>query len=311
MSADLWFFGTGRFAARCLSELASAYSPSLVVTAPPKRSGRGMKLCPTPVEETALQLRLRLFHSPSVNCDEELLSMLRRKTPDAIFVIDFGQKIASPWLDTPRCGCLNIHPSLLPLYRGAAPVQRAVMDGAGKTGVTLFRLVEKMDAGPILYQTESAIGQDETSGELLDRLAVLGSRLFTDHAESILRGSAPLTPQDERVATLARKIEKSEARLSPELTAQALHHLVCGLNPAPGAYVIFRGKRLKILTSRPSDLNVPQGVLKSVGGTLFLGARQGALELKTLQPEGKRVMVASDWLKGLKLREGEAVDCRQ
>jgi methionyl-tRNA formyltransferase len=267
-----------------------------------------MKLHATPVEEAALQLNLKLFRSASVNEDKDLLSLLHQSAPDVILVIDFGQKIGVPWLDAPRRGCLNIHPSLLPLYRGAAPVQRAIMDGTEKTGVTLFRLVEKMDAGPILYQAESAIGEDETSAELLDRMAVLGSRLFTDHMDAILDGRAPMRVQDESRATVARKIDKSEARLSAELTAETMHHVVCALNPAPGAYVVFRGKRLKILASHPGRLSVPKGVLKSVGGALYLGTRQGSLELKTLQPEGKKAMAASDWLKGLKLAEGECVD---
>ena len=308
MSANIWFFGTGHFAARCLREIARAYPPALVVTAPPSVAGRGLKTKLSPVEETALELGLPLRHSPSVNRDEELKSTFTATPPEAILVIDFGQKIGEPWLNGPRCGCINIHPSLLPLYRGAAPVQRAILDGTAETGVTLFRLVEKMDAGPVWQQARAVIGENETAGELFDRLAVLGSSLFVGHFEELRAQQTQLTPQDDSAATVAPKIDKAETRLDPAKSASVVHNLVRGLQPAPGAYFIFRGKRVKALATRRCDVSAEAGTLFERDGALFLACGEGSVELVSVQPEGKKPMDGRAWLKGIRLEKSEMID---
>ncbi|WP_462362987.1 methionyl-tRNA formyltransferase [Pyramidobacter porci] len=309
MTAKIWFFGTGCFAARCLEEIASKCRPQLVVTAPPSVAGRGLKTRSTPVEEVALKLELPLRQSAAVNRDADLIRLYGSEKPELILVIDFGQKVGEPWLNGPRCGCINIHPSLLPRYRGAAPVQRALMNGETETGVSLFRLVEKMDAGPVWLQERRPIDPEENAGELLERLAAAGARLFAENAASLLDGTATLTPQDETLATVAAKIDKSEARLDLALGAQKLHDLVRGLCPAPGAYVTFRGRRVKILKTRVAPHPAAgSGKLFAAGGRLFLGTPQGALELLTVQPEGKRPMEAGDWAKGLRLEKDEKLD---
>lgn len=309
MTAKIWFFGTGCFAARCLEEIASKCRPQLVVTAPPSVAGRGLKTRSTPVEEVALKLELPLRQSAAVNRDADLIRLYGSEKPELILVIDFGQKVGEPWLNGPRCGCINIHPSLLPRYRGAAPVQRALMNGETETGVSLFRLVEKMDAGPVWLQERRPIDPEENAGELLERLAAAGARLFAENAASLLDGTATLTPQDETLATVAAKIDKSEARLDLALGAQKLHDLVRGLCPAPGAYVTFRGRRVKILKTRVAPHPAAgSGKLFAADGRLFLGTPQGALELLTVQPEGKRPMEAGDWAKGLRLEKDEKLD---
>lgn len=308
MNGSVWFFGTGRFAARCLNEIVRAYPPALIITQPPSVAGRGLKTKPSPVEETAAALGLPLRHSESVNRDEELKAIYAATQPDVILVIDFGQKVGEPWLTGPRCGCINIHPSLLPLYRGAAPVQRAVIDGQAETGVTLFRLVEKMDAGPVWLQGRATIGEYETAGELLDRMAVLGSSLFVAHFDELLEGKAALTPQDDAAATVAPKIDKAETRLDPDRPARAVHDLVRGLQPAPGAYFVFRGRRVKVVATRLSDAAAEAGTLFERGGAPHLACAQGSVELVSVQPEGKKPMDGSAWLKGIRLEKGEAVD---
>ncbi|MDY4032230.1 MAG: methionyl-tRNA formyltransferase [Pyramidobacter sp.] len=309
MTAKIWFFGTGGFAARCLEEIAPECRPQLVVTAPPSVAGRGLKARVTPVEEAALKLGLPLRHAAAVNRDADLIRLYESEKPELILVIDFGQKVGEPWLHGPRCGCINIHPSLLPRYRGAAPVQRALMSGETETGVSLFRLVEKMDAGPVWLQGRCPIGPEENAGELLERMAVAGARLFTENVASLLNETAALTPQDEALATVAAKIDKSEARLDLALGAQKLHDLVRGLCPAPGAYVTFRGRRVKILETRVAlHPDAGSGKIFAAGGRLFLGTPQGALELLTVQPEGKRPMAAGDWGKGLHLEKDETLD---
>ena len=308
MSANVWFFGTGHFAARCLSEISRVYPPALVVTAPPSVAGRGLKTKPSPVEETAAALGLPLRHSESVNRDEELKKIFAATPPEVILVIDFGQKVGEPWLNGPRYGCINIHPSLLPQYRGAAPVQRAVIDGQAETGVTLFRLVEKMDAGPVWLQARAEIGESETAGELLDRLAVIGSSLFAEHFEELRAGKAALAPQDDSAATIAPKIDKAETRLDPAKSAKAVHDLVRGLQPAPGAYFVFRGKRVKVLATRRGDASAEAGTLLDRNGSPLLACAEGSVELVTVQPEGKKPMDGSAWLKGIRLGQGETID---
>ena len=309
MSAPIWFFGTGNFAAACLREISKEYPPSLVVTAPPSVAGRGMKSKISPVEETAVELNLLAYRSPSINKDSDLLSQLEEKTPALILVIDFGQKVKEPYLNAPPCGCINIHPSLLPHYRGAAPVQRALMDGVLSTGVSLFRLVEQMDAGPIWIQSQTEIGENETAGELLNRLAIEGSIILKERVKYLLEGKVAFVPQSEKEATIAPRIEKSEARLDAVLSSKVLHNKVRALSPAPGAYVMFRGKRVKILkTCRNDQSSEGAGVLNCLSGKVLLGTSSGCLELKTVQPEGKKPMDALDWLKGIRLEKGEKID---
>ncbi len=267
-----------------------------------------MKTRVSPVEIVARGLNLKLRHSASVNKDDELQNIFAQEKPDLIFVIDFGQKIGEPYLSVPRYGCLNIHPSLLPRYRGAAPIQRAIMDGAKTSGVTLFRLVEKMDAGPVWVQAESEILPDETAGELLQRMAILGSRLFIENADGILNGTIVPKAQDESFASIAPKIEKSEGKLSPQLPAEKLFCTVRGLNPAPGAYITFRGRRVKILESRVETVAGEPGCLFLSDGKLLLGTAENSLRLVTVQPEGKKPMAAEDWLKGLHLTCPEKID---
>ncbi len=309
--SSIWFFGTGSFAATCLELLAQdpQCRPELVVTSPPTVAGRGLKERPSPVEEAALAAGLPLVRSSSVNRDDALKIQLQQRAPELVLVVDFGQKIDEPWLTGPRLGCLNIHPSLLPQYRGAAPVQRAIMEGCSVTGVTLFRLVEAMDAGPIWFQEAFAIGREETAGELSRRLAFEGSTIFKKGVKLLLSGDVALHEQTDTGISTAPKIHKAEALLDPDKTALVLHNQVRAMNPQPGAYFRFRGKRVKVWRTGVGDLGLRSGALKSIDGRLWLGTAQGALELIAVQPEGKGTMGADQWEKGLRLTGGEEIDC--
>ncbi len=301
--------GNGFFASKCLESMSEAgTSPSLVITAPPRPSGRrGMAPSPTPVETSATELSLNVHRSSNVNSDSVLLDMLDIERPECILVIDFGQKVKEPYLSHPKAGCLNLHPSLLPAYRGAAPVQRAIMDGHDKTGITVFRLVEEMDAGPILIQETIDIGRDETSGELLFRLAYIGGVLLSRGVESFIDGEILPQPQNSLLATYAGKIDKTEALLSWNLSAISIHCIVRALNPSPGAYFYLQGRRVKLWKTEVID------ELQGEPGTVFLDERgypmvkclRGAVRLLTVQPEGKRNMTGVEWVRGSHLSEGD------
>ena len=298
MDANIWFFGTGQFAARCLGNIAGKVRLSLVVTQPPARGGRGLKLHTSPVEDAALSLGLELVHSEAVNKDAALLERLGAEKPDLIFVIDFGQWIGEPWLSAPRLGCMNIHPSLLPQYRGAAPVQRALIDGCARTGVTAFRLVRAMDAGAVWLSEETEILPDEDFPRLRDRLSDIGCAMVCEHIGELLGGDAVFTEQDESGVSYAQKIDKSESALDAEKDARALHNLVRGLYPSPAAYAVHNGKRLKVLKSAVSDVKGTKGDIFAKDGRVYLGTADGSLELLTVQPEGKKAMDARDWARG-------------
>ncbi len=310
---SLWFMGSGSFGANCLDGLCSdGLVPDLTITMPPRPAGRrGLSLKPTPVEAKACELGLKLYRSSNVNQDDFLLRAIAESPPEAIFVVDFGQKIDEPFLSAPHVGCLNVHPSRLPEYRGAAPVQRAIMDGASETGVTVFRLVPEMDAGPIAIAQTITIEPEETSGELLFRLAYIGSVLLKKTVQLICKGELSLQPQDADRATYAKKIDKSESRISWERPADEVHNLVRGLNPSLGAYVLFRSQRLKIW--RTDWLPGQEGPLVGVfcldtNGYPLVQCQKGAVRLREVQPEGRRRMDAREWAKGSHIKEGELME---
>ncbi|MCF4150410.1 methionyl-tRNA formyltransferase [Dethiosulfovibrio sp. F2B] len=305
-----WFMGTGSFASLCLSRIVElGLIPKLVVTMPPRRGGRrGLAETPTPVDVLATERSLNVHRSIDVNSDRTLLDRMESDGPSVIFVIDFGQKVGEPYLSIPEYGCLNVHPSALPLYRGAAPVQRAIMDGAKQTGVTVFRLVEKMDAGPILISQSIEIDSEETGGELLFRLAYIGGDLLNRGVHLLKEKGISLQDQDHLKATYAHKIDKAEALLSWEMSAVAFHNTTRALNPTPGAFTFFRDKRLKIwrTTLTEKDLDDVVGAVRiDEEGFPVVRCSSGSVKLMEVQPEGRRTIDGKDWFKGSHLSEGD------
>lgn len=305
-----WFMGTGPFAAWCLKALTEAgMMPDLAVTMPPVPSGRrGSALRPTPFEAAAVELNIKIHRSSNVNRDAFLLNLMESDPPQAVFVVDFGQRIDSPFLETPALGCLNVHPSLLPLYRGAAPVQRALMDGKNETGVTVFRLVREMDAGPVILSESVAIGPDESCGELLFRLAYIGGALLVRGVESLIEGRIVPREQNSKISTYASKIDKAEARIRWNSPAESIHNCVRALNPQPGAYSLREGQRLKIWRTKPApdDFGMPLGsVFISDDGYPLVQCLNGSVKLLEVQPQGKQKTGGSDWLRGAHLEKGE------
>ncbi|MDL2263230.1 methionyl-tRNA formyltransferase [Synergistaceae bacterium OttesenSCG-928-I11] len=300
------FIGSGAFAARCLDLLCEWKLPSWIVTAPPKAAGRGNRLTRTSVgrfvEERAIFSNVPLVESACASKDDRVFLMKRDVPVDFAFVIDFGQLIREPLLAWGEpIGCLNIHPSLLPRYRGAAPVQRALMDRVEETGVTIFKLAPGMDSGPVLLQRKIVVGEDD-AGALLERAAVAGVAAFTEYAESTPMTEWRFAPQDDALATTAPKISKEEERIDWSRSAGEILRKIRALAPKPGAWTTFGEKRLRILGASASTLRAKTrpGTLTLDASSLSVSTGDGALSISLVQMEGKKVQSAAEWKNGLR-----------
>jgi methionyl-tRNA formyltransferase len=244
--------------------------------------------------------------SASASSDEAVLELKKNVLVDFAFVVDFGQFIREPLLDyNGRIGCLNIHPSGLPRYRGAAPIQRALMDGAEDIGVSIFKLGRGMDSGPLLIQEKLAVAPFEDFGSVSERAAVLGVEAFIGLVSKTSVREWNFLPQDEALATYAPKISSGEERIDWRMTASAISNRVRAFSPRPGAWTTLRGKRLLILSARPIEGNPENGAqpgeLRLGGGNPSVVSSDGFVELITVQPEGKKPLPASAWKNGLRM----------
>ncbi len=301
------FFGTSEFAVPTLRALVeSAHGVGLVVAAPAQPSGRGRKLVPSPVETEARALGLAVL-SPEDPNDPAFVAKLKSRSPDVAVLAAYGYILKPPLLAAPALGFLNIHPSLLPRYRGAAPIQRAILAGEQQTGVTVIVLSEQVDAGDIIEQEAVPVGQDETAGELSQRLADAGARLVLDALTRFGEGTPARTPQDPKLATRAPKIAKSERSIDWRESAQQIHNRIRALSPEPGAVTSFRQRRIVLLRSRipsTSDEGEPGQLLIQHEG-LVVAAGSGTVEIIELKPEGKRAQTGQDFRNGLRPVAGE------
>jgi methionyl-tRNA formyltransferase len=279
-----------------------------VVTNRPTRAGRGLRERPSAVEQTALALGLPLERTGTLSQNETIQETLASNPPDLIFVVDFGQLIREPFLSTPIHGCLNIHPSRLPRWRGSAPVQRAILNGDLATGVTVFRLTEELDAGPVLTQTQTPIPLLMDSTELLKILALEGSQIAVQGVESIIEGSYQFSEQNSELSTYAAKLKKTEAEVSWGQDSIHVHNTVRAFASSTGAFVSVRGKRLKLWRTAPVDAQGEPGrILSLAEGGLVVACAEGAIRLAEVQAEGKRRMSGADWACGDRLRAGEGL----
>ena len=303
---NFWFVGTGHFAAALLPILAGSYSFSRIITRTPSKANRGLKEEITPVERAAIETGLKPIRTPFLVSDTSLRDDFFINKPDGIFVIDFGEKITDPFLTGTKFGCLNIHPSLLPKYRGAAPIQRALENGETYIGVTLFRLTEEMDAGPVILQISEDISLEADYTGLMNRTAVLGSELANEWLRKIITAPDQVLAcsQDQLAATYAPKILKSESHQSFNIAAKVLHNRVRAFCPNPGVWVLFREKRLKLISTYPLEETHTSSeageIIGSYDGLPVVRCKVGSIILKQVQPEGKRVMSGADWINGLR-----------
>lgn len=303
----LVYLGTPEFAVPTLEALVAAgHQVTAVYTQPDRPKGRGQALAMPPVKECALRLGLPVKQPEKVR-EAGVYEDLGAERADAMVVVGYGQIIPQRIIDLPRWGIINVHASLLPKYRGAAPIQWAVANGERVTGVTTMQIDAGLDTGDILLMDETAIGPDETSVELGARLAQMGAALCVRTLAGLADGTVQRRPQSHTEATLARILEKPDGVVDWTLPASTIHNRVRGFQPWPGGTALFRGQPLGIVRTRPADgLNGAAGLIAAQAKRLFVACGAGtALELLEVQPAGKKRISAADFLNGARLQEGE------
>ncbi len=291
--------GTPQFAVRPLHALAEAgHELAAVVTRVDKPAGRGRSMAAPPVKLAAQQMGLTVFQPKRVR-ESEFVETLRNLVPDVIVVAAYGQILPKEILFMPKYGCVNIHASLLPAYRGAAPINWAVIHGDSETGITIMRMDEGMDTGDILMQERVSIDAKDTAGTLTEKLSVLGAKLITTVLPLIATGNLPAVAQDSSQATLAPLLKKGDGRIDWKLPAVEIHNRVRGLSPWPGAFTFLNGKLMKIIESEVVAGDGEPGMLTEVNRRqLTAGTGKGMLRILSIQPEGKKVMTAEEFLRG-------------
>jgi len=309
VTLNLVFCGTPRFAVPTLEKLVAAHhSVRLVVTQPDRPRGRGMELVASPVKEAAIGLGIPVVQPAAIKNNEEFRARLDGLNPDAIIVVGYGRIIPQWMIDLPRFGNLNLHASLLPKYRGAAPIQWAIANGESVTGNTIMRIDAGLDTGDILVQRELPILREDTAETLAPRLASAGADLMVGTLRALERGEVRPTPQDHSRATLAPILTKEEGRMDFSRTANELFNRMRGFRPWPGVFTVFKTKTLQVHRAEPVEpaSKLAPGTIAVDGGRLLVGCGQGtALELIEIQIEGKRRMTAQEFINGYRPKTGD------
>ncbi|MBN2231272.1 MAG: methionyl-tRNA formyltransferase [Deltaproteobacteria bacterium] len=301
---------SGTFAVNTLEALVHRLEPAalLVISQPDRPAGRGRRPRPTPVADRARELGFTPL-TPARIAAAETVGRLRDFSPGYLVVVDYGQIVPPEIVALPRRIAVNIHPSLLPRYRGPAPVARALLDGCRETGVTIQMVAEKVDTGAILRQETAAIAPRDTTADLTARLAGIGARLLLATLDGWEAGTITPRPQDETDATRAPRLEKEEGLLDWTLPVAALDRRIRALQPWPGTHTFHRGRRLKIITARPAGENLPEaaspGTITVAGNRLLAATGDGRLEILRLQAEGRPARDTAEFLRGGHLQTGE------
>jgi methionyl-tRNA formyltransferase len=307
--SKLIFCGTPRFAVPTLEALVAAgHSVPLVVTQPDRPRGRGMELATSPVKESAIRLGIQVVQPSAIKNNSEFRAQLEALQPDAIIVVGYGRIIPQWMIDLPRLGNLNLHASLLPKYRGAAPIQWAIANGESVTGVTTMRIDAGLDTGDILLQRALPIAIDDTSETLAPKLAMVGAELMVETLRGLESGQVKTTPQDDSRATLAPILTKEDGRLDFSRTATELFNRMRGFRPWPGAFTTFRAKSMQVHRAEPleSASQLAPGAIDLDDGHLLVRCGQNtSLDLIEVQLDGKRRMVAQEFVNGYRPKPGE------
>ena len=312
------FMGTQDFAKESLKAINErGYEIIGVVTNPDKPKGRGMKMIPSPVKEYATQNNMNIYQPIKIRGNIEFINEIKNLNPDVICVVAYGKILPKEILEIPRLGCINVHASLLPKYRGAAPIQWAILNGDKTTGITTMYMDEGMDTGDMILKEEVEIGEEETTGELWDRLSILGGKMLVETLEKIEKGTAPREKQGKDY-TIAPMLNKEIAKIDWEKqTADEIHNLVKGLNPIMGAFTYINDKKIKfwkVLVKQENDVNdfidkekmekAKPGdiILADVKKGLYIKAKDGIIQVIEIQGENAKKMSAHDFLLGNKLK---------
>ena len=309
------FMGTPDFAATSLEALIEAnYNIEAVVTNPDRPKGRGMKMLYTPVKEVAISKNIPIFQPEKVRNNEDFINKIKEINPDVICVVAYGKILPKEILDIPKYGCINVHASLLPKYRGAAPIQWAILNGDKETGITTMYMDVGMDTGDMILTEKVQIGENETTGELWDRLAKIGGKLLVETLKQIENGTAPRIPQGNNF-TMAPMLDKEMSKIDWEnKTAEEIKNLVRGLNPIMGAYTLLNGKKIKFWKVEvANNIGYDEDNIKIFrNGTviisdprdgIYIKTKKGILRVLEIQGENAKKMSIQDFLRGSRIEE--------
>lgn len=300
------FMGTPDFASEILRAISKTENEIVgVLSQPDKPKGRGHKLVPTDVKVTAEELGLTVYQ-PDTLKNESFLPILCELAPDMIVVAAYGKILPEYVLNYPKYGCINVHASLLPKYRGAAPIQQSIINGDDETGVSIMKMEKGLDTGDVIAVSKTPIGEYETAGELFDRLAKLGGELLVKTIPSIEKGTAVYTKQDDEKSTYADKITKETAKINWDTDSSVVSKLICAMSPFPGAYTTYNGEMFKIYDAEKTNGNGASGEIlgmeKNKG--LKVACKNGAIYIKTVQFAGQKRMNIEDYARGHKILNG-------
>ena len=302
MSLNVIFMGTPEFSLPTLEELIkNNFNILTVYTQPPKKAKRGQKINVTPIEEFSIKKKLNLRNPNSLNNEEEY-KIFKELSPDLVVVVAYGKIIPKNFLKIPKFGFINIHASLLPKWRGAAPIQRAIMNQDKKIGVSIMKIEEKLDSGPVLSFKEIELNQNSTHGEIEKRLSVTGAKLLLETLQNLLNGKIEFKKQNHNEATYAKKINKSEARINWNLKADKVLAHIHGLSPNPGAWFEHKGDRFKVFKAiQSSEIGKPGIVIDE---KLNVACKLNSIKILELQKQGKNKQTVKEFLLGHKINRG-------
>jgi methionyl-tRNA formyltransferase len=311
-SLNLVFCGTPRFAVPTLEKLVEAgFRIQLVVTQPDKPRGRGMEMSPSPVKQRALELGLPVVQPDKIKNNEEFRARLLALKPESIVVVGYGRIIPQWMIDLPPLGNINLHGSLLPKYRGAAPIQWAIACGETVTGVTTMKIDSGLDTGDVLLQKEIPIEPKDTAEMLAPRMATIGADLVRETLHGLKAGTVHPTPQDNSKTNLAPILKKEDGEIDFHRSAEEIYNRLRGFQPWPGAYTNFRAKNLQVWDAKPLQRAMKEAELVVETDRLIVGCGEGtALELLVVQPEGKKRMAVRDFVHGYRPQSGEKLGAK-
>ena len=306
MSFKIVFMGTPEFSLPTLEALIeNKFNVVSVYTQPPTKSKRGQKINVSPIEEFSKKNKINFKNPINLNSDEEL-KIFKELSPDIVVVVAYGQIISKNFLNIAKFGFINIHASLLPKWRGAAPIQRAIMNGDKKIGVSIMKIEEKLDSGPVLASKEIELDQNATHGEIEKKLSVMGANLLVENLKRLERGNSEFIGQVHSEATYAKKIDKDETKINWSLDATKVLAHIHGLSPIPGAWFEYENERFKVLRAKISTVNgKPSYVLDD---NLTVACKSNSIQILELQRQGKNKQTAKEFLLGKKINSGSILN---